>query len=198
MTYNYKTVSNRIVRSDYDYLLEQGIDETIIYKKTGISRASVVRENGRLDYHRYLAFLGFCRDMDTPLFSASIWNITLSNMMELFGELIGLTLNCKTATEALRQHFRYRDIIGEPDHIIVKRESGKMIMQYINDVVTPVASVQACGNFVLIYKLLEFYNQHEPVKFDVHLSGEPWLDPAEYKDFFKGSIRFNEGSYNFV
>jgi AraC-like DNA-binding protein len=45
---------------------------------------------------------------------------------------------------------------------------------------------------VIIYRLLQFYNQNEQIRCDTCFLGEAWLDSDQYHDFFKGTSRFNE------
>lgn len=192
MLAGYKTVSNKILQRPYLIMLNKGLDESAIYRKTGVSRADVFSDKGRVNYPRYMSFLQFVHNTKLLLFESTMFNVSLSQYMEDFGELFGLCLNCATAREAISQFMRYRVIIGEPDLILFNQENDRAIIQYITEEVTELSSVHALANFIVIYRLLQFYVQDDTVKANAWFMGEPWFDKDEYADGFKGHLRFNQ------
>jgi len=187
-----KTVSHKVIAHSYNKVLDAGMDDSFIYHETGISKSDVAGEHGRLNITCVSSMYELCRVNKIALIEPDIWDLSLENIMAFSGDLFSLCLTSATAREAILNFINYRAIIGEYDYILLKQDSQNTYIHYIPNISTPWASLDACGTFVLIYKILQYFCENHRPRCNMRFTGDSWIRQLEYCDFFHGDMKFNE------
>ncbi len=176
-----KTVKGILLKDMYQRLLKKGFDETYIQRHTGVSESDTFGQR-RIMYSDYQRCLTLGYENNAYSLNVQHWIRSLTDVKGDFAPLINLCLNAPDARGALQSYLRYRAFIGEADQLYYQCHEDKVILTYVNDTVTPSASLQAAANFLLVQYLLSFYNPNDRVRSQLFLLGQPWPTQMQEND----------------
>lgn len=185
MTRTSKTVAAAVVQALQRRAQACGISPAEFLERTGLSSSEIADPAARIGRRRFTPALALAARLRLP----SEPGPSLDGLAQRLPILVGTWLNAPTLRSALDAFVRFRPLLGESDHVILRMREGEVRIEYLADDPQEFAAFQAKANFRLLVQVVRNYVRGGSLRFSAWLTEDPALADPWFEALLRGRCR---------
>ncbi|MHA7847811.1 AraC family transcriptional regulator [Serratia sp. D1N4] len=170
---NSKTVSNIVSRFLFSFLQQHDVPAALIHHRTGISPYELTQSDSRISAAQHYRLMILVEEKREFLFNDYQPDFALTDIFRSWGTLSSLLTNSRSLRQGVANYLKYRDIIGQTDHIQVYENDEQLMLEYHNSgpEILSASLASPLGNFIILAELIGHYDRQTYASIQVTLKG---------------------------
>jgi AraC-like DNA-binding protein len=191
-----KTVSGVLARLAMAAVEKHGVGPREFRQRTGISELELRDPQIRIPAAKHLAMLRLTSQF--PVAPEYFQLLDIRHGLTPFPTLAAMLANCDNLGEALSHYLAYRELIGEIDDVMLRRDGTKMEVEYGLESEECRSSRCAYFNLALLAGLMRIYDPEDGRVLSLELTGRPFAPLHLLREAIDCDVRFEQSRNRLV